>query len=196
MKDLYLTSNFVSRAKQIHKGKPYDYSKVSCTKYSDRVTITCSIHGDFEQSAYSHITGRGCVNCGNSLTQEEFIERIFEFNLELRSSYLGMRSLVKYFCPIHGESQETSENLLNDGCTRCKYPYRLISDFLIHMRKIHGECPTYNYHNLVEPILSSTVLDVYCNNCKTYQHPTVFNHLKAKCGCRKCWDGRRAKQKT
>lgn len=191
MKDLYLTNNFIERAKRIHKDKPYDYSKVSCTKFSDRVTIICEVHGEFIQSAYSHIAGRGCVSCGNSLSQEEYMERISKFNLELRSTYLGIRSTIKYFCPIHGESEDVAENLLNDGCARCKYPYRLIPDFLLHMKSIHGDCPSYNYHNLKEPILASTVLDIYCNNCKTYQHPVVSNHLKAKCGCRNCWDGRR-----
>ena len=190
----YLTSNFIHRAKQKHIDKSYDYSKVSCTKFSDYVIITCSIHGDFKQQAYAHITGRGCPQCGNSLTQEEFSTRISKFNIELKSLYLGIRNKVQYFCPVHGDNEDVAENLLNDGCVRCKYPYRTIPDFLLHMKKIHGDCSSYYYHNLKEPILASTVLDIYCTNCKVYNHPILKNHLKAKCGCLYCWDGRRNKQ--
>lgn len=192
MIDAYLTNNFIARCKLIHKNKPYDYSKVSCTKFFDIVTINCTIHGDFNISAYSHVNGRGCKHCGNSLSQKEFANRLLKVNLELRSPYLGVRKVVKYFCEKHGESEDVAENLLNDGCRRCKYPYRLIEDFVSLFSQKYNGHPTFRYHNLKEPILCSTILDIYCLNCKTYAHPTVSNHLHSKTGCRVCWDGRRS----
>lgn len=195
MKDTYLTNNFIERAKRIHKDKPYDYSKVSCTKHSDIVTITCKIHGDFKQAAYSHITGRGCKNCSHSLTQEEYLLRINKFNLQLVSPYLGVRFKVKYYCMKHGEQEDIAENLLHGGCNRCKYPYRTINDFLEITTEIHGTHPTFIYKNLKEPIFKKTKIEIFCLNCETSSFPTVHNHLKAKGGCKRCWGGKRNMKK-
>jgi len=53
---------FVHRAVEIHEGK-YDYSKVYYTGAHDKVTITCPVHGDFQQRAYHHLAGHGCPEC-------------------------------------------------------------------------------------------------------------------------------------
>ena len=100
--DIYLTRSFIERSKKIHLDKDYDYSKVTCTKFSDYVTITCNIHGDFRLVAYSHIAGRGCRSCGNSMSQDEFKEKISKFSVNLLSPYLGVRETIKYFCERHG----------------------------------------------------------------------------------------------
>lgn len=51
---------FISLGKKVH-GNKYTYSNYS--KMSDFVTITCPIHGDFEQIGSSHISGCGCPKC-------------------------------------------------------------------------------------------------------------------------------------
>lgn len=53
---------FVHRAVEVHEGK-YDYSKVHYTGSHDKVTITCPVHGDFQQRAYHHLAGHGCPEC-------------------------------------------------------------------------------------------------------------------------------------
>ena len=53
---------FEDRANKIHNYK-YDYSKSVYTKSKEKITITCPEHGDFIQSAASHITGSGCTSC-------------------------------------------------------------------------------------------------------------------------------------
>ena len=37
----------------------------------NRITITCPIHGDFEQIAQSHLNGHGCPKCQSSHLEEE-----------------------------------------------------------------------------------------------------------------------------
>lgn len=56
------TEDFIKRAIDVH-GNRYDYSKAKYTKFSDKITITCSEHGDFEQHAGSHLRGAGCPIC-------------------------------------------------------------------------------------------------------------------------------------
>jgi hypothetical protein len=58
------TEEFVARAKAVH-GDKYNYDKVVYTRTDVKVTITCPIHGVFEQRADSHINyGMGCKKCG------------------------------------------------------------------------------------------------------------------------------------
>lgn len=60
-----LTEKFIDKATKVHNNK-YDYSKVTCTKTLDAVTITCPIHGEFEQTVQAHLTGQGCPTCAKS----------------------------------------------------------------------------------------------------------------------------------
>ena len=54
--------SFIERASKIH-GNFYDYHRVSYSFIKDKVTITCPEHGDFRQSAQSHLAGHGCSKC-------------------------------------------------------------------------------------------------------------------------------------
>lgn len=63
-KKTFTTEDFIIKANEIHNNK-YDYSKAIYTGSSDKLTITCPHHGDFEQTAVGHMTkGRGCRRCG------------------------------------------------------------------------------------------------------------------------------------
>jgi hypothetical protein len=53
---------FIQKSRQVH-GEKYDYSKTRYKTSDDKVTITCRVHGDFEQVAYHHLAGHGCVRC-------------------------------------------------------------------------------------------------------------------------------------
>lgn len=59
------TEDFVSKAIKIHKDK-YNYDKVNYINNHTKVTITCCIHGDFEQIPNAHLQGQGCPKCGNN----------------------------------------------------------------------------------------------------------------------------------
>ena len=60
------TSDFIKEAKAIH-GNKYDYSKSEYTGASDKITITCKEHGDFQIRAVAHILkskkASGCKKC-------------------------------------------------------------------------------------------------------------------------------------
>lgn len=53
---------FVEQARQAH-GDKYDYSLVEYKNSNSKVLIVCSQHGVFQQSAQSHLSGRGCREC-------------------------------------------------------------------------------------------------------------------------------------
>lgn len=55
---------FISKANAIHEGF-YSYNKATYINSRSKVTITCPIHGDFEQQAGGHLEGYGCQECAN-----------------------------------------------------------------------------------------------------------------------------------
>ena len=69
--------DFVERAAKVHNGK-YDYSKTNLSLVTKPVTITCPLHGDFEQLPSKHLYGHGCPICGskNNLTEIRFFEKL------------------------------------------------------------------------------------------------------------------------
>ena len=63
------TGTFIERANKKHNNK-YSYTKTEYFKYHEKVIITCSTHGDFEQSPAKHLAGQNCPKCARiSLNQ-------------------------------------------------------------------------------------------------------------------------------
>jgi len=56
------TEEFVKKATNVHNGR-YSYTKVNYTNNTTPVTITCPVHGDFEQIPSNHLRGKGCGSC-------------------------------------------------------------------------------------------------------------------------------------
>ena len=61
------TEDFVKKGKEVHNNK-YSYPRTVYTRAKDKLIITCPIHGDFTQIAYSHtINKAGCSKCGREV---------------------------------------------------------------------------------------------------------------------------------
>lgn len=56
--------SFINKANLVHNYL-YSYDKVIYSKSWNNITITCPVHGDFEQSPNNHLSGKGCKNCIN-----------------------------------------------------------------------------------------------------------------------------------
>lgn len=56
------TEDFINKAKPVHNGF-FSYDKVDYKSAIEKVTITCPLHGDFEQTPNSHLHGYGCYDC-------------------------------------------------------------------------------------------------------------------------------------
>jgi len=60
-----MTNNeFISKAEKLHNNF-YAYTKTNYVNSRSNVTITCPIHGDFDQTASGHLEGYGCRKCGD-----------------------------------------------------------------------------------------------------------------------------------
>lgn len=58
------TENFIEKAKEIH-GARYDYSKSKYESSNKKIEIICKDHGPFFQQPNNHLSGKGCLKCGN-----------------------------------------------------------------------------------------------------------------------------------
>lgn len=121
---------FLSQVKEKH-GDKYNYDKVTYTRAADSITITCKLHGDFEQRAFAHLSGQGCPKCAKIqrdkdlvLPNEVFIEKAinvhgdrYEYTL---TNYTGMRNPITATCKIHGEfTLRAQDHLSGSGCQYC-----------------------------------------------------------------------------
>lgn len=109
----YDNESFIKLLQRVHNGK-YIYTKTALNgNLHNRITITCPIHGDFEQIAQSHLNGHGCQKCQTSHLEKEI------------KSFLNDNK-------IEFEQQKTFEWL--------KYKNHLYLDFYLPKYNIAIEC--------------------------------------------------------
>ena len=112
-------------------GDTYDYTKSVYLNRTTKLTITCPIHGDFEQTIGSHLRKTrpaGCPKCSGmySPTTEEFIQKSKEIHGDLytyeKTSYVRNNTPVTITCRLHGDfTQLPTNHLLNGtGCNECR----------------------------------------------------------------------------
>jgi hypothetical protein len=70
------TLNFIIKAKKMH-GNKFSYENCVYDNAKTKVSITCKIHGDFQQRPSSHLEGYGCKRCA--------LEELRQKKLNLRS---------------------------------------------------------------------------------------------------------------
>ena len=127
----YNTEKFIKIASSKYKNF-YDYSLVDYKNTSKKVKIICPIHGVFEQSPNSHLSGHGCPKCainsrGQQLTKEQtfFINQANHLHKNKydysKVVYESNGEAIIIICPIHGEYKQTpSKHLSGQACPICK----------------------------------------------------------------------------
>lgn len=147
------TEGFIKRARAIHKNT-YSYENAHYINNKTKITITCSVHGDFQQEPSSHLKGSGCVQCANSamsFTQESFIEKAktihgekYDYSLV---KYKNTKSKIRICCMKHGVFQQSPEkHLLGNICPECRANsqyHSLKAGFIKKAKKLHGELYSY-----------------------------------------------------
>jgi len=119
------TKSFIEKSKLLHNNQ-YTYEKTEYKNSHTKVTITCSIHGDFSQKPYHHLRGVGCPICGGTgkKNTKEFIDNAakvhngkYDYDLV---NYKNNITKVKIICPNHGVfTQRPNDHLNGSGCNKC-----------------------------------------------------------------------------
>lgn len=195
---------FIAKAKEIH-GDKYDYSKVNYKQSFIKVTIVCKTHGDFEQRAVDHISGRGCPICANKyiasvngLTQEQFITKAKEIHGDTytydNAVYNGHGSPITITCKIHGDFKSVPGTILRgNGCAKCAGENRRleVTEFITRAKKTHGD--TYDYSKVEYVSLNSKVVIVCKKHGEFLQRPG--DHIRGD-GCPGCSESKGERKVT
>lgn len=192
------TENFILKAIEIH-GNKYDYNKSNYEKANIKLTITCPIHGDFEQSPMAHIGQKqGCPICGkinkktNKKTTEQFIQECnlkWNFKYDYKKTvYSNKNEKIIFECPEHGIQSQTAKQHLKNGCQICsgrgltKYSRE---DFIKKANLVHNNYYDYSKINLTS---INSKINIICPLHGEFQQK-ASNHIHLKNGCPKCKGG-------
>ena len=182
----YTQKEFLEKCSERHNWK-YDYSHTVYNGITNKITIICPIHGEFEQSAHKHLRGDGCPKCGAKLVGKKHNERakslflsrvynIFGNKYDFsESEYVTAKTKVKIICHCkdvngveHGEFYASPTNLLSGyGCPKCG-----VVDGIIKKREHTYE----NYQKLIDDFYgkSTYLVDEY-----SYKHD--IRNIKVHC---------------
>ncbi len=182
-------NEFLLRANEIHHNK-YDYSKAQYITSSQKITIVCPIHGEFQQTPNSHLSGRGCPDCGRSRSPK-YDYRTF---LSKAHSIHPDKYLYNHFenkttndkiditCGKHGVFQQAiKSHLAGHGCPQCARNIESAQDKILRFNKIHDN--KYTYPEILDTS-DSSIIAIICPEHGEFKQ-SINNHL-AKHGCPKC----------
>ena len=119
-------TEFIEKARAKHGS--YSYEKTVYVNSATKVTITCPIHGDFEQRPNDHLKGCGCTSCGvaaKTKSQIRFVEEAAKQHSSkysyLNTVYVNAYTKVTITCPIHGDFEQIPYEHLrkSEGCPKC-----------------------------------------------------------------------------
>lgn len=187
------TQEFISRSVDVH-GKKYDYSRVKYTTQDRKVSITCKEHGEFLQTANTHLQGKGCPRCGGKEkgTSESFLLKVKEVHGEKYDyssvQYEGIKKKVIIACKNHGDfTQRPDIHLNGHGCPICAKDQRPKSTnigrmkFIARARNTHGEKYCYDKVTYVN---SKTKILITCREHGDFEQMPA-NHIIGN-GCPNC----------
>ncbi|MFF2244264.1 hypothetical protein ACFVTM_08815 [Arthrobacter sp. NPDC058130] len=153
------------------------------------VTITCDVHGDFQQAPDSHLQGSGCIDCVGvrKHTAETFTVRAreihgakYEYDLV---EYVDSKTKVSIVCAEHGAFKQTPNNHMNgSGCPACAGRLRRDTDAFIRLAsEVHEG--RYGYEDVVYTT-SGEPVKIRCSEHGVFEQ-VAYTHLTGA-GCRHC----------
>jgi hypothetical protein len=160
------TEQFVERAKNTH-GTRYNYSKTKMNGTSNKVTITCLDHGDFNQLPHDHLRGSGCRGCaGNKkLTTRNFIERasvVHDYKYDYSNvDYKNIKTKVDIVCKEHGIFSQTPTDHIHSGygCPVCGGTKPVTTkEFIQRSQDVHGNRYDYSRTNIMGMNIDTTII--------------------------------------
>ena len=121
--------------------KDYDYSKVNYINNETKVVITCSEHGDFEQTPHSHLQGSGCPICNktSSFTLDQW--------LNVKPGHKGLLYIIKCHNGRKGGNYEEEFYKVGITCRNVKERFNSESKMPYYYDVVYLK-ESYNRENL------------------------------------------------
>lgn len=110
-KGRFTTEEFIERSIKVH-GNTYNYNKTKYKGKRTKVTITCSVHGDFLQRPSEHTEGHGCIKCATNarIKEQQIPIETWKDLLKDKARHIhivtedvsGYHTKVDFMCEKHG----------------------------------------------------------------------------------------------
>jgi hypothetical protein len=190
----YTQEEFITKAALKHNNK-YDYSLVNYVNGATITVIICPYHGNFSQTPYKHLSGRGCPLCTHNNISNNAIVFIADatklhqnkYNYSM-VDYTNARTKVVIICPHHGHFQQTPDSHIHGhGCPKCMAQVcstnkrSSTSAFIKAANIIHSNF--YNYSKVAYETAHIKVVIICPKHGPFKQTPDT--HLRG-CGCSSC----------
>jgi len=197
-------AEFLTRAKNAHIGKNYNFDKAIYITQYDNVNVKCPKHGDFKILPLNLWNGGGCSECvieersQNHLRDWELLKD--ELNLlhqdkydYSKTTFTGMKNHFYVECNMHGQFRILPSNHLyrKAGCPECnKINFGLRSAeintyntqaLILKFKEIHGDL--YDYSKVKHNHIDERVVIICQKHGEFKQTPHI--HLQGK-GCQEC----------
>jgi hypothetical protein len=182
------SDEYIEQVNTVHQNK-YTYDYLNYIDPHVKVIITCSIHGNFEQSANAHLRGQGCPKCAgvNNKTTDEFIEQATEAHKGKYSYdkvvYTGAHNPVIITCKEHGDFTQTPHDHYKSGCSKCSNNNikKTTDEFIEQATEAHKG--KYSYEKIIYKNTDTSVI-ITCKEHGDFEQ-TPYIHLRGR-GCPKC----------
>lgn len=177
--------------RKVH-GAKYGYEKAIYKGAHKPIIITCTEHGDFNQSPNAHRHGQGCPSCAKknkrTLSTEDVIKAFrtrhgdkYDYS---KVEYKNGRDRITIICPIHQEFLQTANAHKNgQGCPKCSGKQKTQEELITEFKSLFGERFDYSKVSYVN---SSTKITIMCKEHGEFEQ-TPNSHLQGK-GCKFCKD--------
>lgn len=188
----------------------YSFDKTEIKRMKDKVTITCSKHGDFEKPLTSFVYKKvGCPLCSKHIyhTTESFIQKCIEKrgiedDIDYSKVVFTRRDdKITVICKKHGDFKISAGHFLDgEGCPKCRYEKvanKTKSNINVLLQKanaIHND--KYDYSLITPQVYKNykTLLPIICHEQDEngnehgvfYQSIGNHTHLTNPQGCPKC----------
>ena len=177
----------------------YSYEKAVYTLSNKKIVVTCSLHGDFEQTASKHLLGAGCSVCVRVRINDKLRGNLDDFikraNKKHSNKYDYSKSVYKnsdtkiiISCSIHGDFEQVpNSHLQGNGCAKCASVGRGVkrastsSEFIKKASVKHNNKYDYSEVNYIN---NYTKISITCLEHGAFKQIPA-NHLKGK-GCPTC----------
>jgi hypothetical protein len=139
--------SFLNRATKKYGDKfLYDLSNYTGIA-GNKITITCKLHGVFNQTPISHLSsGHGCPSCGLLMKVQNNTDNydvvigqlnykfngLYEYPEYNKFNYKNKKSIIDIICKTHGLfKKKTQKHLSGQGCFQCRVDEMIRDNILV-----------------------------------------------------------------
>lgn len=178
------SKRIIEQFKEAH-GDTYIYDKVNYLALNKKVTITCGVHGDFEQTPKNHRKGSGCPECAQNTRSIKLRKLNTARAATLYYVYFPELSLYKLGVTCHLSSRFNGEIYKHELLWSKEYSteveaYYVESILLVDNRDIRYKGEPLLVRKGNSELLTNNLLDTLPSSVETIESSDEYKALRCE----------------